>query len=350
MKINHISFTVSLLVLLVLQTPAFAQKGRIMIQQDRIWTYADLSGKPIMEGEKRWKIYSFDPSGVALVDNRGFQIIDADGNRVKTNPESFKTTTGFFGMGTTFSEGFLRVEIDRKWGMMNNKGELVIQAIYDKISIVQDGYAIGTKDGEFFTLTPGGKANKIDHPEIKNFSPFLEGLAAIQTSSDGWGFVNTAGKMVITPQFASVGYFSNGIAWAKTNDKTVGFIDKNGAWVIEAKFQVAKEMDPKSGIALVRMNDKWQYTNSSGKLTEMDKYDKLYSFSDGLAMAQKGDSIGYISPDGTWAIEAKFSAAKDFVNGLARAQQNDKWGVIDKKGNWVLEPKFDALKDPVILK
>lgn len=321
-----------------------------MVQQNKIWTYADLTGTPVMEAQKKWKIYSFDPSGVALIDQGGFKIIDADGNQIKTTPENFKTPTGFFGTGTTFSEGFLRVDIDRKWGIMNNKGELVIEAIYDKISIVREGYAIGSKDGEFFTLTPAGVVNKIEQPGMKNFSPFHEGLAPIQTETEGWGFVNTSGKVVIAPQFLSVGYFNNGIAWAKTNDKMVGFINKKGDWVIAPKFQAANEIDTKSGLALVRLNDKWQYTDASGKMTEMDKYDKLYSFSEGLAMAKLGEGVGFIAPNGTWAIEPQFSAAHPFVNGMARAQKDDKWGVIDRSGKWVIEPKFDALKDPVILK
>lgn len=351
MKTNYSLLCALLVLLFALQTNTFAQKGRIMVQQDRIWTYADLSGKPVVEGQKRWKIYPFDPSGVALINNRGFQIIDADGNQIKTNPESFKTPTGFLGTGTTFSEGYLRIDLNRKWGMMNNKGEMVIEAIYDKISSVNNGYAIASKDGEYFTLSPGGEVNKVEHPGIRNFSHFQEGLAPIQTEENGWGYINTAGKVVIEPQFASVGYFSDGLAWAKTHDKTVGFINKTGSWAIDPIFQAAKEMDPESNLALVRVNDKWQYCNPSGDLMAYDQYERLYSFSEGLAVAKvEGDKVGYIAPDGSWAIEPKYTAGHAFVNGMARVQQDEKWGIINRSGEWIIEPTFDALKDPVIFK
>ena len=56
-----------------------------------------------------------------------------------------------------------------------------------------------------------------------------------------WGYSNVEGKIIIKPEYQRTFLFSSsGIAKVKINDK-YGFIDKRGKMIIEAKFEEAQD-------------------------------------------------------------------------------------------------------------
>ena len=69
-------------------------------------------------------------------------------------------------------------------------------------------------------------------------------------------FVDTEGKMCITPQFEDARSFSNGYAAVK-KDHMWGFVDVSGNIVIEPVFQEAMDMNS-SGNIFVKENGGWK--------------------------------------------------------------------------------------------
>jgi hypothetical protein len=59
--------------------------------------------------------------------------------------------------------------------------------------------------------------------------PFGEGLAAIKVGGK-WGYIDKGGRIVINPQFDSVGLFSEGLADVGLGGRH-GSIDKTGRYV-----------------------------------------------------------------------------------------------------------------------
>jgi hypothetical protein len=74
--------------------------------------------------------------------------------------------------------------------------------------------------------------------------------------SGKWGYINSGGQIVITPQFAAAESFSQGLAAIKSNDLW-GYIDKTGILVISPEFSEAKPF--RDGLALVQIGNKWGY-------------------------------------------------------------------------------------------
>ena len=67
-------------------------------------------------------------------------------------------------------------------------------------------------------------------PRYQNVRSFSEGLAPVQTNNGKWGFVNEKQQWVIQPRFEDAKEFQNGKAAAKLNGKW-GFINKRGEWL-----------------------------------------------------------------------------------------------------------------------
>lgn len=119
------------------------------------------------------------------------------------------------------------------------------------------------KDGSMIGLPKG----------LKFVGDFHEGLAAVAISGNlknspavtqdpkaKWGFINTAGKIVIAPRFANVlsaapPEFSEGLAAAAVGDfpkYIYGFIDKEGKWSIPPSFGDAHNFS--EGMAAVNVD------------------------------------------------------------------------------------------------
>lgn len=66
-------------------------------------------------------------------------------------------------------------------------------------------------------------------PSYSKVQNFNDGLAAVQTASGKWGYIDKTGKMVIEAKFSSEpGPFSEGYAVVEKRDGSKCYIDKQG--------------------------------------------------------------------------------------------------------------------------
>jgi hypothetical protein len=149
-------------------------------------------------------------------------------------------------------------------------------------------------------------------PQFDQASFFSEGLAAVcvgpckfvkdnpreqisfeQTFQGKYGFVNSQGMLVINPRFTYVGDFHKGLAFAATGEYKllhsalqIGYIDKSGAFVISEQFQSAGDFDD-SGLAAVCVGagdaSRCGFIDATGKYVVNPQFYSAQAFKDGLA-------------------------------------------------------------------
>jgi hypothetical protein len=150
-----------------------------------------------------------------------------------------------------FKDGLASACVGGRWGLIDQKGKFVVNPQYDFIFGVSEGYAIIESDKGSIPGCPqycanygfintksqavvGAKFPQHPNPDGSYSSPvsrFSEGLAAVKTD-DGWGFIDTTGKMVIDPQFDNVESFQDGMAFVTILGKEA-YITKTGAFVVD---------------------------------------------------------------------------------------------------------------------
>lgn len=171
--------------------------------------------------------------------------------------------------------------------------------------------------------------NWVINPQFNYVRSFTEGLAAVETADEKWGFIDVKGNFVIKPKFHSVSSFSEGIAAVLVGDFSSGywgFIDKQGKFIIEPKF---------TGINL-RHKDSALFENT------------IFAFSEGLAAVSigrgKNQKWGFIDKKGVFVIQPKFEEADYFSEGVAPIRMgplgSDTWGLINKNGDFVNNPRY----------
>lgn len=317
-----------------------------------VWGYANQKGEIIIQAQYA-KCYKFSSEGLAPIydtKNKQYYFINLKGERLSTEITNFKLNDGFGFDVEGFINGLIAIKQGEKWGYLNSDGKVAIPIKYDYASEFNGGYAVAKSGEKYIALNTKGEEVMIDGSGIVEVKPFSEELAPYKTADKKFGFVGKDGKIAIQSQFESVGYFHDGLAWAKTIGGTLGYINPKGEWVIKPQFTAGKNFDSESGLARIKMGDKWAYVNKAGEIIYVNDTDAWGDFSNGLAEGKRNDKRGFYNNKGQWVIEPQFDGTREFKNGHAAAKQGDKWGIINKEGKWVIQPSFTTIKDFELIK
>jgi hypothetical protein len=172
-----------------------------------------------------------------------------------------------------------------------------------------------------------------------NAGVFKEELIPAE-SKGRWGYADSMGTMVISPQFSEAKPFSGGKAAVRVHNKW-GYIHRDGRLFIVPSFLDAGTFS--DGRAAVRTAEGWGYIDDQGKMVIPADYDEAGSFSQGLAAVRLSQRWGYIDKKGKVAINFQFKQALAFSNDLAPAAEmkdDNEWGFIDTEGKFVIKPAF----------
>ena len=139
-----------------------------------------------------------------------------------------------------FHDGFAAVKKDNLWAFINTNGEIVINFRNDLV-------ATNSEDG--------------------NYPIFIEGKCLIEKKIDGisyYGFIDTSGKIVVTPQFLNVSNYLNNVALAIILRKEVlgknEVLNKNLISYkyyevsIDSKGNIIKYLSPKGVVVVIDKN------------------------------------------------------------------------------------------------
>ncbi|MFN8254708.1 MAG: WG repeat-containing protein [Bacteroidales bacterium] len=277
-----------------------------------------------------------------------------------------------------------RIDNDKNlFGLLDKSAVEVLPPRYISIGIFKESFAMVEKsincfnfiNDDFRELTPDCYIQARD---------FNEGMAAIKTKK-GWGFIDTNGKIAISPEFIEAGDFCEGLAPVKLKqpDKLFGIkkgrmnyflINKSGKKVLNTKSEYCSEvsdgrlitgnrkkmtLQTVSGKKILKGKfKKMDFDSETGLLIATDYKNKctLYSldgkaitipgyykvineFSEGLSHVESGYH-GYIDRNGTLKFTFSCQKAGNFHNGLARVMVKSKWGYIDTSGNLAIKPVF----------
>ena len=284
----------------------FFREGLTPVRMGQKWGYIDGSGKYIIEPQFD-EARGFTPGGLAIVkvgrwlgfiDKTGAYVIpprfvfaDIVSGSLLASDElhhgnidrigNFIINYATLGLGATqppWSEGLLAAgRTDGNWGFINEKGQMVIPAIYQE-------------------------ANK-----------FSERKAAAKLNNL-WGFIGHSGQFEIQPKFDYVDDFRQGRA-------IVGIATSR----MPSRSLLGVEQ-------LYGVNPKFGVIDTSGNFVVKPQFDMITKFMHGLSAVSVGNKWGYIDDHGNVVIALEFDAAQPFFGEIARVKRNGKMQRIDKTG------------------
>jgi len=152
---------------------------------------------------------------------------------------------------------------NRKWGYLNEVGEIKIPPRYDIAYPFYGDRAIVKLSERWGVIDADG--NFVVPPKWEDMHPrYSEGLLGVCVSGK-WGYIDRDGGLVIECEYRGVGSFSAGRATVKRTAGKSGYIDSKGEVVIDAIYNLAGEFDVDSKMAMVRTEDVWGLIDRDGR-------------------------------------------------------------------------------------
>lgn len=198
----------------------------------------------------------------------------------------------------------------------------------------------------FFSFLSGGTG-------YATVGPFSGGLACVQ-QGDKYGYINTAGELVIPCTWEWAGDFCEGRAWVQ-QDGLFGYIDATGKLIAPCLWDGAYDFS--EGMALVYTGDfsnqLYGFLNLEGELVLPCQYEYATSFQNGMAYVENGLDCRFIAPDGSVLLETDEFAKGSFHEGFARyshfetkgAKMGYRYGFIDSTGRAAIPAKWENAGD-----
>lgn len=250
---------------------------------------------------------------------------------------------------SSFDEGYAVFESEGKKGLINENGEIVIEAFYDEIGCPfgEEGYIPVKKDGKAYLIN--SKAYKIAHPD--GGYTYLSGVSSecILAQKNGkFGYLDTA--YVEKTKFEwddatricyGIGAVKKGEKWALINSSFELVTDYIYEDVVQNDWRICSY----NQVVWVKKDGKYQLVDSTGAVISKAKYDMARPFAGEQPCAvMKDEKWGFVSADGTEFIKPQYEGAESFNLGYAPVKKQEQWGLIDQSGALIMKHTFDEMK------
>ena len=233
-----------------------------------------------------------------------------------------------------FQDGLAAVWLhNKKWGFVDEKGTLVIPAVFDEAYSFDEGVSRVVRNDLYGLIDKKGKF--IVPCQYKSIGPCVGGFLSVQdVETNKKGFIDKTGKIVVPIKYDSVDRFFDGMALVYKRDAGCGYVNTTGKEVIP--LQYADGWAFEQGTVPVKKNDKWGFINKKNKPLTSFVYDDAQPFEEGFSVVTKDDKKGFVNPQGKEIIPLVYENAEKFSEGLAAVKKEGKWGYIDTTGKVVI--------------
>lgn len=237
--------------------------GLVVVQRARngstpsAYGYADRDGKMVIEPK-------FMPAGKFPEDGRGLAVGGLDRNWCyfdRTGKIILRLPMEGHDRAPAFRDGLLRWKEGFHWGFKDASGGWAIAAQFDDARDFENGLASVEKDGKWVQIDTRGSVV----PEKKGpraVHPPSEGLALAE-DGDRTGYLRGDGSAAFEfRKYQKAFDYHCGMARIQMDGK-FGYLDKAGKLAISNQY--ASAADFKGCLAMVLSNDGWMYIDTAGK-------------------------------------------------------------------------------------
>ncbi|TAH18141.1 MAG: WG repeat-containing protein [Cytophagales bacterium] len=234
------------------------------------------------------------------------------------------------------SQPIFKVKQGGKFGLMDNKGGILIRSAYD------DVFMLKTDKGKLTT------------PEV-----------ACVRKQNKYGFLELREKQILPTQYDKIAFLQHIEIKEKDKIKTNLLIKvwqngKCGVMNLSDKTEIPIEytdIQPfEHSLALVRKNGKFGFIDLEGKEKVSIKYDYAQGFKQGIAILKKGESFGAINTERKEVIDFAYQSLEylidspkegndeqEFMSDFLRAKKGDKYGIINLQGRAIIPFNYTSL-------
>ena len=236
-------------------------------------------------------------------------------------------------------EGQFIVEKNGKYGVVSEKGAVILPLKYSNINSNKNGYTVKLNEKAGLFNSEGKEIIPISYHWVytSKIDDNIPIVAKLNESKAG--YINTKNEWVIPPTYLYAFDFQQGVAIVKKG-RNYMYINLKGEPVIQDFDNYVIEPSDNTYIVGVRKECKYMVYDLNGNL--LDTYDGFINNWSGNAIfgVKKGGKWGYIDGYGKVIIPLEYEKVGDFSEGLAAVRKDGKWGYINLKNEVVIPFEF----------
>ncbi|WP_338812403.1 WG repeat-containing protein [Bernardetia sp. Wsw4-3y2] len=262
---------------------------------------------------------------------------------------------------TYFSEKRLPIKAGGKYGLMDEKGQVILPPTYSMIMPFENGVAKVQLGQSFGIIDNTGKVIlPLEYEYIGSF----ENNMALVVKGQKVGVTTNKGKIIIEPQYERLS-IENGVIRARKDGKW-GIIDTQNKPILPFEYQYISTFS--ENVAIIRKNNLWGFLSNQNNVPKIIlepsiKADFINEIRNGMAKVSSERYIeedgygtknafykknGIIKTNGDWVLELNYSFIEDDIfeagQELVLIEENNKVGYADKTGKIIVEPLYDAIE------
>ena len=275
-------------------------------------------------------------------------------------------------------EGQFIVEKNEKYGVVSEKGTIILPLKYSFINSNKNGYTVKLNGKVGLFNLEGKEIIPISYHWI--YTDEIDDKILIVAELNGKeGYINTKNEWVIPATYRDAFAFRQGLAkvmevrdYIYINLKGEPVIQDFDADVIEPSdntyivgvrkkckymvydlngnlldtYDLLRKNLSDDAIFAVKKGGKWGYIDGYGKVIIPLEYEEVGNFSEGLAAVRKDGKWGYINLKNEVVIPIEFTnrGVGSFKNGVAEYYDDRGIGLINLKGEIIAEPKYNSIE------
>lgn len=256
---------------------------------------------------------------------------------------------------------YFAVYTEEKWGVINQKGDFIINPTYDEMIIVPDEskalfaytYDVNYNDGTYKTkiINEKGEAQFTGYEQVELITNHDSANVlwyennVIKVKNNGkYGLINFEGRELLKCEYDQIeSLIGVKNTFVITKDNKVGVSDNFGNVIVEVKYKEIKriEEDNKKEFIIIDEDNKYGVALSDKTVALECKYSDIKPLTENNVYVVKEDGKWkIISANKTINIESGFDDVIDMTTEYYIIKKGSKYGVINKKGETVLETEY----------
>ena len=294
---------------------------------------------------------------------------------------------------------YLTVYTNDKWGVIDSKGEIIIEPTYDETIIIPDStkavfictydvnYNNGTyktkvlnekneeivtgydivepienydeentlwyekdvlkvkKDGKYGLLDlKGTQLVNCDYDSISALKGTTNSLIAIKDGKKG--LIDNTGSVIIDSKYKDIlsisDKYENGYIVQEENGK-YGVINWSKTVALEPKYEEIKPIYGNGGYYIVKENSNWKIIDITGESYLLGKFDDVKSINNEYAVVKKDGKYGVLSLSGENIIKTDYQDITYAFSDKYIVKKDNKYGVMDLSGATAVDLKYSNL-------
>ena len=284
-------------------------------------------------------IEEFDSLGWARVNVGGdCNGIDCEGGKWGVVDENANLILKPFFLSVSWANNDeIFIQTKEGWGLYDPvEGAMTIRPRFKSLKRVGPNRLAMELEGKFGVVDNTGKP--IIDPHYDDIKDGKQGFLAFQLG-EKYGLMDSLGRILVEARYVHIekGPFQ----WVYAHNERWALVDTFDREIVGP---VLTEIgDVGAGYAAVRRGATWGVVDSLGKYIVPSQFEELTVVDDTTFMVVDRSFYKWYSPAGTIRRVIQLDAIETFEFSVARVRKKSRWGLINIRGEWLMPPKYASI-------